>query len=211
MAEFNEKLQLIARLREKYRQCDESLYHTRLELYRNNQQLRRADQQPTVVNPDRDRDAAALRARIERLNTRLGTLREEARQLAQWFAQLAEQRRLIEHLQQNLTVMQERITSLRQRLAELQQEDPPPADQIEVIKAELAKLEHVQEDVNLSLRKARKALRDLQDDEESNRRKQEQLQRELERQREELATLQGQLVELLQPAFPNRDILDSRR
>jgi len=211
MAEFNEKLQLISRLREKCRQCDESLYHTQLELYRTNQQLRRADQQPTVVNPDRDRDAAVLRARIERLNMRLAILREEARQLAQWFAQLAEQRRLIEHLQQNLTVMQERITSLRERLAELQQADTPPTNQIEVIEAELAKLERGQEDVNLSLRKAREALRDLQEDEESNRRKQEELQRELERLREELAALQGQLVELLQPAFPNRDILDSRR
>src|SRR5688500_3423984 len=136
MPEFNEKLELISRLREKCRQCDENLYHTRLELYRTDQQLRRTEQQPTIVNPDRDRDAAALRARIERLNTRLAVLREEARQLAQWFAQLAEQRRLIEHLQQNLTVIQEQIESLRHRLAELQREDPRRADQIEVIETE---------------------------------------------------------------------------
>ena len=211
MPEFNEKLELISRLREKCRQCDESLYRARLELYRTNQQLRRADQQPTVVNPDRDRDAAALRARIERLNTSLAILREEARQLAQWFAQLAEQRRLIEHLQQNLTVTQDRIASLRHRLAELRQEDPPPTDQIEAIETELARLERVQADVNLSLRKAREALRELQQHEEDKRRKQEELQREIERLREELKTLQGQLVELLQPTFPNRDTLDSRR
>ncbi len=211
MPEFNEKLELISRLREKCRQCDESLYHLRLELYRTSQQLRRVAQQPTVINPDRDRDAAALRARIERLNTRLAILREEARQLAQWFAQLAEQRRLLEHLQQNLTSTQDRIASLRRRLAELHQEEPPPSDQIEAIETELARLERVQADLNHSLRKAREALRDLQEHEESKRRRQEELQREIEGVREELGTVQGQLVELLQPAFPDRDILDSRR
>ncbi|MGI8732066.1 MAG: hypothetical protein ACR2LM_02045 [Pyrinomonadaceae bacterium] len=211
MPEFNEKLELISRLREKCRRCDESLYRARLELYRTNQQLRRADQQPTIVNSDRDREAATLRAKIERLNTRLATLRETARQLAQWFARLAEERRLIEHLQQNLTVTQNRIAALRERLAELQQEEPPPADKIEAIEIELARLERVLADVSLSLRKARESLRELEEREAGQRHRQEEVQQEIERLREELGALQGELTELLQPAFPDRDALGSRR
>ena len=211
MPEFNEKLEMISRLREKCRQCDESLYRARLELYRTNQQLRRADQQPTIVNSDRDQEAATLRAKIERLNSRLARLRETARQLAQWFARLAEERRLIEHLQQNLTVTQDRITALRQRLAELQREQPPPADKIEAIETELARLERVLADVNLSLRKARESLRELEQREEDQRHRQEEVQQEIERLREELRALQGQLTERLQPAFPDREALGSRR
>src|SRR5437588_297767 len=100
MPEFNEQLELISRLREECRQCDENLYRTRLGLKRTNQHLRRAEEKQTVGNPDRDREIAALRAQIGRLNARLGALREESEQLARWFVALAEQRRLMEHLQQ---------------------------------------------------------------------------------------------------------------
>src|SRR5215218_5933652 len=109
MAEFNEQLKLISGLREQCRQCDETLYRARLGLHRTNQQLRRAEEKQTVVDRDRDRQVDALRAQIGRLNARLAALRAESEELARWFASLAEQRRLTEHLQQNLTSIQNRI------------------------------------------------------------------------------------------------------
>src|SRR5205807_4797736 len=102
MAEFNEQLKLISGLREKCRQCDESLYRARLSLQRTNKQLRRAEEKQTVVDPDRDGEVAAVRAQIGRLNARLAALRAELEEIARWFTTFAEQRRLTEHLQQNL-------------------------------------------------------------------------------------------------------------
>ena len=91
MAEFNEQLRLISGLREQCRQCDEALYRARLDLQRTDQHLRRAEEKQTVVNPDRDREAAALRAQMAQLDARLAALREESEQVVQWFASLAEQ------------------------------------------------------------------------------------------------------------------------
>src|SRR5687768_10206086 len=114
MPEFDEQLRLISRLREQCRACDEALYRARLGAKRTNQDLRRAEEKQTVAEPDRDREGAALRAHIGRLNASLAALRTESEQIAQWFAALAEQRRLTEHLQQNLTSIQNRIAALRQ-------------------------------------------------------------------------------------------------
>src|SRR5215218_1006001 len=100
MAGFNEQLQIIQGLRTKCRECDESLYRARLRLQRSDQRLKRAAEQPTITNSDRDREAATRRAAIARLNDRLATLRDQAKQLDQWFAQLTEQQRLIRHQQQ---------------------------------------------------------------------------------------------------------------
>jgi predicted nucleic acid-binding Zn-ribbon protein len=210
MAEFNEQLKLISGLREQCRQCDESLYRGRLGLQRTNQQLRRAEEKQTVANPDRDREVAALRAEIGRLNARLAALREESEQVAQWFAVLAEQRRLAEHLQQNLTSIQNRIAASRQHLAELQQQDPLPTDEIGAAEAELSRLARVEADVTVSVRKATDVLRELQEREESQRAKQDELQREIERVRGELTTTQGRLVEQLQPAFQDVETLKAR-
>jgi predicted nucleic acid-binding Zn-ribbon protein len=214
MAEFNEQLKLISGLREQCRECDETLYRARLGLKRTNQQLRRAEEKQTVANPDRDREVAALRAQIERLNARLAALREESEQVAQWFATLAEQRRLLEHLQQNLTSIQNRIAALRQHLAELQQQAPPlsdeASDEIKAGEAELARLVQVERDITATVRKATDALRELQDREGSQRAKQDELQREVESVRGELAATQGRLVELLQPAFQDAETLKAR-
>src|SRR5688572_23453542 len=100
MPEFNEQLRIISGLRTKCRECDESLYRARLKLQRSDQRLKRAAQQPTIVSPNRDGEAATRRAEIARLNERLATLREEVRQLDQWFARFTEQQRLIRHQQQ---------------------------------------------------------------------------------------------------------------
>src|SRR6185369_17143684 len=157
MAEFDEQVKLIAGLRAQCRQCDEALYRARLKAKRTNQQLLRADQKQTVVNTDRDRDVAAVRAQIERLNARLAALREESEQLAQWFNNLAEQRRLIDHLQQNLASVQRRIAELRQDLAELQQQDPArpeTVDEIRATEAELSRLAKVEAGVTASIDKA---------------------------------------------------------
>ena len=211
MPEFTEKLELISRLREKCRQCDEDLYRARLALHRKDQQLRRAEQQPTVFNPDRDREASTLRSRIERLNVRLATLRTTFRQLSDWFANLAEQKRLLEHLQKNFTQTQSRIEELRRIIAELRRQDVPPSDKIENFEAELARLELVLADLNIGLRTAREALEALQRDEENQRRRQEDVKREIDTLREELGALQSELADLLQPTFPDLDDLKSHR
>ena len=210
MPEFDEQLRVISRLREECRQCDETLYRARLGLQRTNQHLRRAEEKQTVGNPDRDREVAALRAQIGRLNARLAALREESERLARWFAALAEQRRLMEHLQQNLTSIQNRIAALRLQLAELQQQDPPPSDEIRAAEAELARLARIQTDVTATVRQATEDFHELQEHEESQRAKQDELQREIERVRGELTATQGRLVELLQPAFQNVEILKDR-
>lgn len=201
MPDFQEQLKLISDLREKCRQCDETLYRARLDRQRTNRQLRRAEEKQTIVNPDRDREVAAVRTQIERLNARLAALREVSQQVARWFAELAEQRRLLDLLQQNLTSTQNRIAALRIHLAELQQEDPPPADAIKTGAAELDRLERVQAEVTATLRKATEAFQQLQERENSQRAKHEELQRETDSLRGELAATQGRLVERLQPAF----------
>jgi hypothetical protein len=210
MAEFNEQLKLISGLREQCRRCDETLYRARLTLKRTNQHLRRAQEKQTVVNPDRDREVGALRAQIGRLNARLAALREESEQVAQWFAALAEQRRLTEHLQQNLTSIQNRLALLRLQLAELQQQDPPPGDEISASEAELSRLAKVQADVTATLRKATEAFQELRGREGGQRAKQEELQREIEGVRGELTATQGRLAELLRPAFQDVETLKAR-
>ena len=99
MAEFRDQIKLISTLRARCRECDEALYRERLNLHRTDLALGRAKQQQTVVDADRDRRIAELRARMERLNASLGGLRDEDRQLADWFARLAAQQQLLDHLQ----------------------------------------------------------------------------------------------------------------
>jgi hypothetical protein len=218
MAEFDEQLKLISGLRAQCRQCDESLYRARLGLKRTNQQLRRAEEKQTVVNPDRDREVAALRAQIERLNARLSTLRGESDQIARWFVTLAEQRRLTDHLRQNLTSIQNRTAALRRQLAEIQQQQPQPGDEgddetgdeTRVTEAELSRLAKVEADVSATIRKATETLRELEGREESQRARQAELQREGESVRGELAASQGRLGERLQPAFQDVATLKAR-
>ena len=210
MAEFEEQLRLISGLREQCRECDESLYRARLGAKRTNQQLRRAEEKQTVVNPNR-REAAALRAEIGRLNARLGSLREELEQVAHSFASLAEQRRLTEHLQQNLTSIQNRIAALRNQLAELQQQNPPPSEEIRAVEAALSRLENVETEVTETLHQATDHLAELQNRDENLRAKQNELQREIERVRGELSAKQDRLAELLQPAFQDVETLRAQR
>jgi predicted nucleic acid-binding Zn-ribbon protein len=210
MAEFNEQLKLISRLREQCRQCDEALYHARLNLRRSNQRLRRAEEKQTVASPDRDREVAALRARVARLNARLAALREESERVAQWFAALTEQRRLVEHLRQNLSSIQNRIAALRQHLTTLRQQDPPPGDEISAAQAELSRLAKLEAAVTETLGKATDALHELEEHESSQRAKQEELQRAVESIRGELSAAQDSLVELLQPSFQDVDTLKAR-
>ncbi|PYS22676.1 MAG: hypothetical protein DMF72_12505 [Acidobacteria bacterium] len=214
MAEFNEQLKLISGLREKCRQCDESLYRARLSLQRTNKQLRRAEEKQTVVDPDRDGEVAAVRAQIGRLNARLAALRAELEEIARWFTTFAEQRRLTEHLQQNLTSIQNRMAALRLQLTKLQQQDPRLRDEtdneVAAITAELSRLEKVAAEVTASVRKAIGVLSELEEHEASQRAGQDELQREIERVREELTATQGRLVELLQPAFQDPATLKAR-
>jgi archaellum component FlaC len=211
MADFNEQVKLISGLREKCRQCDESLYHARVNLHRTELQLQRAKQKQTIVDSNRDAQIAAVRARLDRLNSRLAKLREDERQLAEWFAELAEQQRLLEHLQQNLEACRGRIQTLRRQLAELRQLDPPPADRITALENELEKLQRTQSDIEASLEKVTGTINRLEDDKPNKRQRQEELNTGINALREDLRGDQGSLTELLQPAFKDVASLDSRK
>ena len=119
MPDFVEQLNQIAKLRENCRKRDDELYRARLELHRTTQQVRQANQKPTVMDPSRDRQTANLRRQMSELEASLAALREEAGQLAQWFAALDEQKRMVEFLQQNLSAAAHRMEDLRQQAAEL--------------------------------------------------------------------------------------------
>ncbi|MGE0469552.1 MAG: hypothetical protein AB7L09_12300 [Nitrospira sp.] len=211
MPDFKEQLNTISALRGNFRKSDNALYQARLDLYRTTQQLNRAEQKQTIVDSDRDRQVAGLRVRMAQLEARLATLREDARQIALWFAQLAEQHRLIEHLQQNLTAVENRAAALRRQIAELRQRDQPPADKLDALGTELRKLEQVQADLAESLRKGGEDVHRLQEQEATQRRKQETSQAERDSLREELRGAQGRLTERLQPAFHDTQALDGRR
>lgn len=210
MAEFDEQLKLISGLRAQCRQCDETLYRARLSLSRTNQRLRRAEERRTIVDPGRGRAVAVSRAQIAQLGARLAALRAESEQVGRWFAALAEQRRLTEHLQQNLTSIRNRIAALRLHLAELQQQAPPPGDDVRAAGAELSRLAKVEADTDANLGQATGVLRELQGLENSRRARQSELRREAEGVRGELAAAQGRLVESLRPVFQDVDTLKAR-
>ena len=206
-----EQLKQIAALRQNCRQRDEALYGARLDLHRTTQQVQRAEQKQTVVDADRDRRIAALRARLAEIEARLAALREDQRRIGQWLAQWAEQQRLIDHLQQNLAAVGHRAAALRRQIAELQQQDPPPMEEIESIDAELSKLRQKEADLAESLDKAGESVPQQREQEADQRRKQEALQGAMAALREELSGSQAQLTELLQPAFNDPAALQSRR
>ena len=211
MAEFDEQVELVSLLREKCRKCDESLYRERVDLQRTSLRLSRAKQKQTIVDSDRDARIAELRARMERLNAQLAKLREEERQLADWFAGLAEQQRLLDHLRQNLEACRSRIEITRRHLAELRQVDPPPADKIKAAEDELDKLERAQLDIAAGVEKVTETLHQLEGEEQNKRQKREEIKAEIERLREELRGNQGGLTELSQPAFQDAERLDGQQ
>jgi hypothetical protein len=211
MPDFNQQLKTIAELRENCRKRDEDLYRARLDLHRTIQQVKRANQKQTVMDADRDRQAAELRRRMAELEARLAALREAAHQLAQWFAMWHEQQHLNEHLQQNFSALRNRAAELRREAAELRQQDPPSMDEIKAIEAEMGKLEQAQADLAESLQKAGERLHELQEQEPGQRRHQGALQAESEALREELRGSQAQLTELLQPAFRDAEALKVRQ
>lgn len=211
MADFHEQVRLISSLREKCRECDETLYGARVNLHRTSLRLQRAQQKQTIVARDRDERIAELRARMDRLNARLAKLREEEKQLADWFAQLADQQRLFKHLQQNLEACRARIETVKTRLAELRALDPPPADEIAALERELEALERAQSDIGSGLEKVGETLRSLAGQEPDKRRRREELKAEIEALRAELSENQGRLTELLQPVFQDADSLDAQK
>jgi len=211
MAEFREQIKLISTLRARCRECDEDLYRERINLHRTDLALGRAKQRQTVVDADRDRRIAELRARMERLNASLGQLRDEDRQLADWFARLAAQQQLLEHLQKNLVAIENRIEEMRRRLEELRQTDPLPADEIAALEAELEKLESARSDINAGINQATENLHDLDAEKQGKQQRRDELKRSMDDLRQQLRDTQGQLTELLQPSFQNTDAVESKR
>jgi hypothetical protein len=211
MPEFEEQLRIISELREKRRQTEESLYRARVELHRTTLDLHRARQEYTIVNPDRDRHIAGLRLQMTRILERLSALRDEALKIKEWFAQFAEQKRLVEHLQQNQTSVRNRSETLRRQIAELRQQDPPPAEEIERLEAALKQIEQNQLEFAQSLESAGAILNRMREQEESQSGRQAALQEQMEGLRADLRGLQGRLAELLEPAFSDPEALDGRR
>jgi predicted nucleic acid-binding Zn-ribbon protein len=211
MADFHEQVKLISTLRARCRTCDDALYRARVDLHRTDLILGRAKQRQTVVDTDRDRRIGELRARMERLNASLSQLRDEDRQLTGWFARLAEQQRLLEHLQRNLEVCRNRIRDVRRRLAELRQSDPAPAGEIAALETELARLERAQSDISASIEQTADTLHGLEEDEQEKRQRQEDLKTSSDELRDQLGDTQGQLTELFQPAFNDTESVENRR
>jgi hypothetical protein len=210
MTEFEDQLRIITELREHRRECDDTLYRTRIDLHRTNQQLRRAGQRQTVNDSERDRAAATLRARIARLDTQLASLREENRNVGEWLALLAGQDQLTKHLELNLTAAQDRNAKLLEQLVELRQQEQPSAEAIRSIEVDLDKLKSLIINLDDNLAKASVHRRELQDQEPAQLEKQQALQSEMETIREELRELQGNLTELLRPSFADSESLQNR-
>lgn len=209
MAEFNEQIKLISTLRARCRKCDEDLYRERVNLHRTDLVLNRAKQRQTVVDPDRDRRIAELRVRMERLNARLSRLRDDDRQLAEWFARLAEQQRLLEHLQKNLAAIDARIEELQGRLDN--PTEPLSEDERKALEAELDRLERARADLSAGVEQTTQTLDDLEEEEPEKRRQREELQRSIDELRQELRDTQGLLTEQLEPSFTDPQSVEDKR
>jgi hypothetical protein len=212
MPDFKEQLRIISELRQKCRQCDEALYRARVELHGTSQRLRRAQQKQTIVQSDRDSQVADSRAKLTQLDGRLAVVREEERRVTQWFAELSEHQRLLKHLQQNLDASQNREAALRRQLAGLEGEDPPlEQNKIEGLKAEIDELKRIRATLDRRITGAGTGLAKLEEQEDAQHRKREELQRKIEAVREELGSAQAELTELLQPAFADSEAIATRR
>jgi hypothetical protein len=204
MPDFNEQLNIIARLREEWRRSDENFYRARLRLDQSQRSLNRAKQEQTIPDANRDRAIASLRSRIAPLETRLGTLRGRARELQEWFNQLAKQEQAAEHEKSNLTALENRRSTLLPLLTELEQEDPQ-------LKAELRRLDAVRDDLTRSIAKAEETLAQLRQREEEQRRAQAAVDSETDGVLRDLRGLQQQLAERLRATFPDREAIEGER
>ncbi len=211
MPDFHEQIRLITGLREKCGECDDSLYRARVDLHNIHLRLQRAQQKQTIVDNDRDERIAELRVRIDSLNARLAGLRRDEKLLADWFAQLGEQKRLLDHLQQNLEACRRRIEDLQRQLDELRRQEPPPADKIKALEEELDKLIRAQTDIQASIDNLADSLHRLEEEEAAKRRQEEELKARIDALREDLRGEQGRLAELLQPSFQDPATLDGQR
>ncbi|SOD22615.1 hypothetical protein [Nitrosomonas ureae] len=210
MTEFEDQLRMITELREHRRECDETLYRHRIDLHRTSQQLRRAGQEQTVTDSERDRTVASLRARSAHLDTELASLREENRDVGEGLALLTGQDRLIKHLELNLTTMQDRNAKLREQLGKLRQQELPPLDTIRSVETEVDNSQNLITNLDDSLTKASVHRRELKNQESAQLDKQRVLQSEMETIREELRELQGTLTELLRPSYADSEYLQNR-
>ena len=211
MPGFHEQLQIVSALREKCRKCEDDLYRLRIELGGVTNDLRRADEKQTIPDSTRDREAAALREQMIDLESRLAKLREESRQLGLWFGTLEEQRRLIDHLRQNLAAVQNRIDALRRLLAELNQQRPLPTEKIKEVEGELERLEGILAEIEAGLRRASEDLHRLEDEERGKRSNKDEIDRAIEGLRGQLRETQGQLDTVLQPTFPDKQAVETEK
>jgi hypothetical protein len=175
MADFQEQLKVILALREKCRQCDESVYRARVELNRADTQLQRAQQQRPHEDPQRDQFTAGLRRDMDRLNAEVARLRGHERELAAWFTELAEQQRERDHLQKNLTAVRERIKAQRDHLGNLKETEPAPTNEITKVEGDLERLQSTEANLATALEKLAAGLRELEAEEQRQRRAQEEL------------------------------------
>jgi len=209
MPDFNEQLQSIARLRSEARQHEEALYGARVQSQKLKQRLTRAKQQMTVPAPDQQQEIAQLRVAMARVNQQLAVLREQARELTQALDKSAAQRRLVEHLKQNLTALQKRLEALNGRSAELEQEQPPPHDEIARVRAEIESLQSSRHQLDEAIRAATAQLQQMSGEERALPDRLSSTQERLDGLRADLAGLQGRIAEISQPVFADRQAIEA--
>ncbi len=210
MADFHEQIRLIATLRADCRECDDKLYRANIEKHRFDLTLQRAKQRQTVTNEERDRAIAQVRAQMDRLAARIAELRQEERQIADWFTRLSEQQKLLDHLKRNLEALRRRKEEAQASIAELQQLDPPPADKIKALQEEIERLDRAEADILASIEQLEAELHQLAGEEQAKRQEQEEVKAAIDGLRQELRDLQGQLTELLKPTFRDRQAVEAK-
>ena len=207
MPDFSEQLDTIARLRAEARRHDEVLYGARVTLRKLKLRLARADRRQTVTAADRDRDVAALREEMAALDARLAGLRGQQQEAVRSLAEIAERRRLLDHLTQSLAAAMRRLQALEEQLAELQHQNPPPKDDIDRARAGISVVERARTELEEAIGRAGREVPEQNRREAELRDRQAAIERQMESLRADLNGVQGRLTDRQQPAVDDRDAI----
>ncbi len=210
MADVSEHLATIARLRAEARVHEDAVHRAGVGLQKARQRLGRAEQRQTIPSDERDRDVSSLRLEMDRLNARLNTLREDARDVASALAAIAEQRRLLQQLERNLVALRKRVAALRERLAELEQQDAPQEQELARLRAELEALLNSERELLDGVAQMTRRMREEAQREQALRDRQAETERAMESLRADLRGTQGRIIELQAPTVDDRQAIDAQ-
>ena len=209
MADFNEQLDTIAKLREQAQQHEEAVYGARVGLRRAELRLARAERGETVAPAERSEAVAQLRAQMAALNAKLAEMRAEERAITAELEQIRTQQRELDDLKARLAARREQDRALRQKLAELQAQAPAPRDEIAQLEQELEKLKGVIAELEQAILAATERQDRARQREQELRATLDGLRRRMEGLRADLARLHGRVTELLQPVFGDKQAVES--